>query len=164
MCFLAVRWAPAESASAWRPASVPKYPRPTLIRRVAASELPWLRPAVRPAASAERVNLVASEDAKMSQAHSLPQLFILSPCVFTAERVNLVASLDMPPSGASYAHRVGRTGRFGTAGIAVAFVTAAELPALRRLLAVVPGAQARHSASPPYPNPFLQPSCCALDG
>ena len=60
-----------------------------------------------------------------------------------AERVNLVANLDLPPSGESYAHRVGRTGRFGTRGVAVTFVTAAELPALRRLLAGVPGAQVR---------------------
>ena len=59
------------------------------------------------------------------------------------ERVNLVANLDLPPSGESYAHRVGRTGRFGTHGVAVTFVTPAELPALRRLLAGVPGAQVR---------------------
>jgi len=91
-------------------------------------------------------------------------IHVLRLCVSTAERVNLVASLDLPPSGASYAHRVGRTGRFGTAGVAVAFVTAAELPALRRLLADVPGAQACCSATLPYPKPFLQPSCCALDG
>ena len=58
-----------------------------------------------------------------------------------AERVNLVANLDLPPSGESYAHRMGRTGRFGTRGVAVTFITAAELPALRRLLAGVPGAQ-----------------------
>ncbi|KAK9828374.1 hypothetical protein WJX81_000707 [Elliptochloris bilobata] len=57
------------------------------------------------------------------------------------ERVNLVANLDLPPSGESYAHRVGRTGRFGTRGVAVTFVTAAELPALHRLLVGVPGAQ-----------------------
>ena len=54
-----------------------------------------------------------------------------------------MANLDLPPSGESYAHRVGRTGRFGTRGVAVTFTTAAELPALRRLLAGVPGAQVR---------------------
>lgn len=45
--------------------------------------------------------------------------------------VNLVINLDVPPSGATYMHRIGRTGRFGTYGIAVAVLTASELEGLR---------------------------------
>ncbi|MEW5310630.1 MAG: hypothetical protein WDW38_002409 [Sanguina aurantia] len=39
------------------------------------------------------------------------------------ERVNLVANLDLPRSAATYMHRVGRTGRFGTLGVAVSYLT-----------------------------------------
>lgn len=45
--------------------------------------------------------------------------------------VNLVINLDVPPSGATYMHRIGRTGRFGTSGVAVAVLTASELERLR---------------------------------
>ena len=45
--------------------------------------------------------------------------------------VNLVINLDVPPSGATYMHRIGRTGRFGTYGLAVAVLTADELEQLR---------------------------------
>jgi hypothetical protein len=54
-------------------------------------------------------------------------------------RVNLVANLDLPPDAATYVHRVGRTGRFGSRGLAVAFVTAAELQQLLAYLASVAG-------------------------
>ena len=37
--------------------------------------------------------------------------------------------------GATYMHRVGRTGRFGTAGLSVTVVTEHELGVLRELLA-----------------------------
>ncbi|KAK9823568.1 hypothetical protein WJX72_003866 [[Myrmecia] bisecta] len=57
------------------------------------------------------------------------------------ERVNVVANLDLPPSGATYMHRVGRTGRFGTHGIAVTFVDAAELPTLHSYLRDIAGGQ-----------------------
>jgi len=50
------------------------------------------------------------------------------------ERVNLVGLLDVPPDAATYVHRVGRTGRFGTRGVAVAFVTEGELEQLQGLL------------------------------
>ena len=45
--------------------------------------------------------------------------------------VNLVVNLDVPPSGATYMHRIGRTGRFGTSGVAIAVLTASELERLR---------------------------------
>lgn len=47
------------------------------------------------------------------------------------ERVNLVACLDLPPDAATYMHRVGRTGRFGTRGIAVTYVDERELRTLQ---------------------------------
>ena len=51
------------------------------------------------------------------------------------ERVNLVTHLDVPRDASTYAHRVGRTGRFGTAGLSVTVVTREELSRLRELLA-----------------------------
>ncbi|KAJ9068509.1 hypothetical protein DSO57_1027942 [Entomophthora muscae] len=38
------------------------------------------------------------------------------------DRVDLVINLDMPPSADTYLHRVGRTGRFGTEGIAISLI------------------------------------------
>merc|ERR1712194_917471 len=42
------------------------------------------------------------------------------------ECVNIVINYDMPDDSDSYLHRVGRAGRFGTKGLAVAFVTSDE--------------------------------------
>merc|ERR1712072_855538 len=42
------------------------------------------------------------------------------------ERVNIVINYDMPDDSDSYLHRVGRAGRFGTKGLAVAFVSTDE--------------------------------------
>jgi len=42
------------------------------------------------------------------------------------ERVNIVINYDMPEDSDSYLHRVGRAGRFGTKGLAIAFVTTDE--------------------------------------
>jgi ATP-dependent RNA helicase UAP56/SUB2 len=39
------------------------------------------------------------------------------------ERVNVSISYDAPDSAASYLHRVGRAGRFGTKGLAIMFVS-----------------------------------------
>jgi ATP-dependent RNA helicase UAP56/SUB2 len=39
------------------------------------------------------------------------------------ERVNIVINYDMPPKADTYLHRVGRSGRFGTKGLAVTFVS-----------------------------------------
>ena len=43
------------------------------------------------------------------------------------ERVNLVVHMDVPPDAATYAHRVGRAGRFGANAVSVAIFTASEL-------------------------------------
>lgn len=42
------------------------------------------------------------------------------------ERVNIVINYDLPPSADQYLHRVGRSGRFGTKGLAVTFVASEE--------------------------------------
>jgi len=42
------------------------------------------------------------------------------------ERVNIVFNYDMPPSADQYLHRVGRSGRFGTKGLAVTFVSSKD--------------------------------------
>jgi len=42
------------------------------------------------------------------------------------ERVNIVFNYDMPPSADQYLHRVGRSGRFGTKGLAITFVSSQE--------------------------------------
>ncbi|KYQ99932.1 DEAD/DEAH box helicase [Tieghemostelium lacteum] len=42
------------------------------------------------------------------------------------ERVNVVINYDMAESDDTYLHRVGRAGRFGTKGLAISFVSAAE--------------------------------------
>ena len=56
-------------------------------------------------------------------------------------RVNLVANLDLPLDAATYMHRVGRTGRFGSYGIAVTFVSAVELKLLQGYLHDIAGGQ-----------------------
>ncbi|CAJ0631322.1 13599_t:CDS:10 [Entrophospora sp. SA101] len=43
------------------------------------------------------------------------------------ERVNLVINLDMPKDPETYLHRVGRTGRYGTHGLAISFVDQNEM-------------------------------------
>lgn len=42
------------------------------------------------------------------------------------ERVNIVINYDMPSSKEAYLHRVGRSGRFGTKGLAVSFIANTE--------------------------------------
>ena len=53
----------------------------------------------------------------------------------------MVANLDLPESAATYMHRVGRTGRFGTRGLAVTFTTEAELQQLTDYVKDVSGAE-----------------------
>jgi len=63
------------------------------------------------------------------------------------ERVNIVFNYDMPPSADQYLHRVGRSGRFGTKGLAITFVATAEDSA------VLEKVQARFEVSiPPLPD------------
>merc|ERR1719223_664462 len=42
------------------------------------------------------------------------------------ERVNIVINYDMPTKADTYLHRVGRSGRFGTKGLAISFVSSNE--------------------------------------
>jgi len=42
------------------------------------------------------------------------------------ERVNIVINYDMPDKADTYLHRVGRSGRFGTKGLAISFVSSPE--------------------------------------
>lgn len=58
------------------------------------------------------------------------------------DRVNLVVNVDLPPEAATYVHRVGRTGRFGSRGIAVALVSQQELCKLQQYLSDVKGGKA----------------------
>jgi ATP-dependent RNA helicase DDX20 len=57
------------------------------------------------------------------------------------DRVNLVVNVDLPPDAATYVHRVGRTGRFGSRGIAVALVSHLELRKLQGYLTSVKGGE-----------------------
>lgn len=49
------------------------------------------------------------------------------------DRVNLVVNLDLPKDPETYLHRIGRTGRYGTAGLAVSIVDDTELATIRIL-------------------------------
>merc|ERR1712125_77904 len=49
------------------------------------------------------------------------------------EKVNLVMNLDVPSDPETYMHRIGRTGRFGTYGVAVSFVTNNEYKILENI-------------------------------
>lgn len=50
------------------------------------------------------------------------------------ERVNLVINMDIPRDRESYMHRIGRTGRFGTYGVAITFVNKKELSTLKSIV------------------------------
>lgn len=51
------------------------------------------------------------------------------------ERVNLVVNLDLPIDAATYLHRIGRTGRFGSRGVAVTFISQMQHSSFVTLLA-----------------------------
>ena len=77
-------------------------------------------------------------NAAMASMRSL-QLRVLVSTDLTArgvdvERVNLVINLDLPRCAETYIHRVGRTGRFGTHGLAIALVGSDELPILLEMV------------------------------
>lgn len=42
------------------------------------------------------------------------------------ERVDIVINFDMPDSCETYLHRVGRSGRFGTKGMAISFISTGD--------------------------------------
>lgn len=73
-------------------------------------------------------------------------------------RVNLVVNLDLPPEAATLLHRIGRTGRWGSRGVAVTFCLGDELPKLRDLIdEVLP-------VTAPSPSPFPLPYLLHLIG
>ena len=47
------------------------------------------------------------------------------------QQVSLVINYDLPTSRENYIHRIGRGGRFGRKGVAINFVSAEDVPALR---------------------------------
>ncbi|XP_046746318.1 uncharacterized protein LOC124411300 [Diprion similis] len=57
-----------------------------------------------------------------------------------AENVNLIINLDVPLDGATYLHRIGRAGRYGSYGIAITIVAQNELDNFRELIGSVGGA------------------------
>jgi superfamily II DNA/RNA helicase len=59
--------------------------------------------------------------------------------------VNLVNNIDVPANDATYLHRVGRTGRFGSSGVAVSLVTPLELKLLQVRLRHEPCWSPRHA-------------------
>eukprot|EP01060_Flectonema_neradi_P025092 TRINITY_DN3392_c0_g3_i1.p1 TRINITY_DN3392_c0_g3~~TRINITY_DN3392_c0_g3_i1.p1 ORF type:complete len:594 (+),score=140.70 TRINITY_DN3392_c0_g3_i1:103-1782(+) len=46
-------------------------------------------------------------------------------------RVNVVISTDIPKGGETYMHRIGRTGRYGSLGVAISVIPKSELEVLR---------------------------------
>ena len=51
-----------------------------------------------------------------------------------AENVNLVVNFDIPVDSATYLHRIGRAGRYGSRGISVTIVSENELETFRKLI------------------------------
>jgi translation initiation factor 4A len=49
------------------------------------------------------------------------------------EQVSLVINYDLPTNRENYSHRIGRSGRFGRKGVAINFVTSADMPFLKDL-------------------------------
>jgi len=47
------------------------------------------------------------------------------------QNVSLVINYDLPVNRENYLHRIGRSGRFGRKGVAINFVTAADVQLLR---------------------------------
>ncbi|KAK0180760.1 hypothetical protein PV327_003111 [Microctonus hyperodae] len=56
-----------------------------------------------------------------------------------AENVNLIINLDIPNDGATYLHRIGRAGRYGTHGIAISLISENELDTFKELMNSVGG-------------------------
>ncbi|RLU19378.1 hypothetical protein DMN91_007935 [Ooceraea biroi] len=55
------------------------------------------------------------------------------------ENVNMVVNIDLPKNGATYLHRIGRAGRYGSHGISVTIVSEKELSSFRELILSVGG-------------------------
>lgn len=57
------------------------------------------------------------------------------------ENVNMVVNLDVPVDAATYLHRIGRAGRYGSRGISITIVSRNELSSFRELLTCVGGSK-----------------------
>ncbi|XP_018366318.1 PREDICTED: uncharacterized protein LOC108763309 [Trachymyrmex cornetzi] len=55
------------------------------------------------------------------------------------ENVNMVINLDIPTDPATYLHRIGRAGRYGSYGISITIITENELSSFRKLLTSISG-------------------------
>ncbi|XP_032665556.1 uncharacterized protein LOC116841575 isoform X2 [Odontomachus brunneus] len=55
------------------------------------------------------------------------------------ENINMVIHLDIPVDAATYLHRIGRAGRYGSRGISITIVSENELPSFKELLILVSG-------------------------
>lgn len=55
------------------------------------------------------------------------------------ENINMVVNLDIPVDAATYLHRIGRAGRYGSRGISITIVSENELPSFKELLILVGG-------------------------
>lgn len=53
------------------------------------------------------------------------------------ENVNMVINLDIPTDSATYLHRIGRAGRYGSHGISITIVSEEELSSFKKLLASI---------------------------
>lgn len=53
------------------------------------------------------------------------------------ENVNMVINLDIPKDPATYLHRIGRAGRYGSYGISITIISESELSSFRKLLASI---------------------------
>lgn len=55
------------------------------------------------------------------------------------ENVNMVINFDVPTDPATYLHRIGRAGRYGSHGISITIISESELPLFKKLLTSVGG-------------------------
>ena len=56
-----------------------------------------------------------------------------------AENVNLIINLDVPTDGATYLHRIGRAGRYGSHGISITIISEQELSNFHELMIAIGG-------------------------
>lgn len=80
----------------------------------------------------QKERLAVMEAAKSFQLRVLVSTDLVARGV-DIERVNMVVNFDMPGEIETYFHRVGRTGRFGTYGVAVNFVEEEDIPFIEQL-------------------------------
>ena len=71
------------------------------------------------------------------------------------ESVNLVVNVDVPLDGETYLHRVGRAGRFGSAGLAITLLgNEADVAAFEAIRAQYPGLEVRPLTLPLTASPW----------